>query len=213
MGDLNGDGEPDFVTLQRDQTYDGFVHVALNTTIGPNVFDPAGAATALGANTGLVVDTLAPTITADTASPGRGSYDVGQAIAITLTGTEPMLVTGNPVLTLNDGGTATYVSGSGTVSLVFSTTIAAGQNAATLGVTGVTLPAGTTIRDAAGNDANLGGAVASFAGLSVVTTPPAVTSVTTSPARGSYGVGATITLSVTLNKDVGVARGAPTPSR
>ena len=35
---------------------------------------------------------------------------------------------GTPTLTLNDGGTASYVSGSGTSALVFSYTVAAGQN-------------------------------------------------------------------------------------
>ena len=37
---------------------------------------------------------------------------------------------GTPTLTLNDGGTATYASGSGTNALTFNTTVAAGQNAA-----------------------------------------------------------------------------------
>ena len=37
---------------------------------------------------------------------------------------------GTPTLTLNDGGTATYVSGTGTNALTFSYTVAAGQNIA-----------------------------------------------------------------------------------
>ena len=38
---------------------------------------------------------------------------------------------GTPKLALNDGGTATYVSGSGTNALTFSYTVAAGQNTPT----------------------------------------------------------------------------------
>ena len=97
------------------------------------------------------------TIVAVAANPVRGTYDIGRTITITLTGSETMIVTGTPVLTLNDGGTATYASGSGTTDLVFTTTIAPGQNAATLAVTGVTLPSGATIRDGVDNDADLTG--------------------------------------------------------
>ena len=35
---------------------------------------------------------------------------------------------GSPTLSLNDGGTATYVGGSGTSALTFSYTVGAGQN-------------------------------------------------------------------------------------
>ena len=37
---------------------------------------------------------------------------------LTLTGNQPLTVTGTPTLVLNDGGSATYVSGSGTPNLV-----------------------------------------------------------------------------------------------
>ena len=46
---------------------------------------------------------------------------------------------GTPTLTLNDGGTATYVGGSGTSALTFSYTVGAGQNTADLTVTAVNL--------------------------------------------------------------------------
>ena len=44
-------------------------------------------------------------------------------------------MTGTPTLTLNDGGTASYVSGSGSSALVFSYTVALGQNTAALQAT------------------------------------------------------------------------------
>ena len=116
-----------------------------------------------------------PTITSDAASPATGDYGVGQAISFTLTASKAVIVNGTPALALNDGGTATYNAAASTpTSLVFNTTVAAGQNAATLAVTSVTLPSGATIQDSAGNAAVLTGADASFTGLQVDTTAPVV---------------------------------------
>ena len=211
VGDVNNDGRPDIVTT-NEYAYIGttrvsYLSVDLNTTIAPNVFDPAGAATADGAITGIVVDTTPPVIVLGATTPLRGSYDVGQTIAITLTSNEVVTVIGAPILTLNDGGTASYVGGSGTTHLLFRTTVASGQSAAVLGVTGLSLPAGTSIRDAAGNDANVTGAVALFPGLSVVTTAPSVKSVVANPAGATLGAGAVVTLSVVLTKPVSVSLG------
>ena len=65
---------------------------------------------------------------------------------------------GTPTLTLNDGGIASYTSGSGSNALTFSYTVPAGQNTADLAVAAVNL--GTaTVTDGAGNAANLSGAV------------------------------------------------------
>ena len=50
---------------------------------------------------------------------------------------EAVAVTGTPTLSLNDGGTATYVSGSGTSALTFSYSVLAGQNTAALQATTV----------------------------------------------------------------------------
>jgi hypothetical protein len=211
VGDLNNDGRADLVATRNlvASTNNG-TKVLMNTTIAPNVFDPAGVATARGVATGIAVDTAGPTIVGVAANPVRGSYDVGQTIFFTVTGNENLVVSGTPVLTLNDGGTANYVLGSGTKTLLFASTIAAGQNAATLAVTGATLPLGASIRDAVGNDANLAGAAASFSGLSVVTTAPAVRSVTTDPTDATLGAGAIVTLRVTMNKPVFVSSGVPT---
>jgi len=102
---------------------------------------------------------------------------------LTLTGNQPLTVTGTPTLVLNDGGSATYVSGSGTPNLVFRYTIVQGQNTANLAVTGVTLPSLATIKDAAGNNAIPTGANATFTGLQVDTTAPVVKSIAISPGQ------------------------------
>jgi hypothetical protein len=64
---------------------------------------------------------------------------------------------GTPTLTLNDGGTATYVGGSGTTALTFSYTVATAQNTPDLVVSSFNLN-GATVKDGAGNAANLSGA-------------------------------------------------------
>ena len=43
-----------------------------------------------------------------------GDYNAGKALSLTLNMSAAVNVTGTPTLTLNDGGTATYVSGTGT---------------------------------------------------------------------------------------------------
>jgi len=53
------------------------------------------------------------------------------------------VVGGTPTLSLNDGGTATYTSGSGTHALNFSYTVAAGQDTPALAVTQVNLNGAT----------------------------------------------------------------------
>ena len=69
---------------------------------------------------------------------------------------------GTPTLALNDGGTASYVSGSGSNALVFSYTVAAGQSTADLALAASNAISlnGATIRDTAGNSAVLTAATA-----------------------------------------------------
>ncbi len=77
---------------------------------------------------------------------------------------------GTPQLLLNDGGSATYVSGTGSDTLLFNYTVAAGQNAGQLAITSVSLPAGASVADAAGNPANLAKAVGSPSGGPIIDT-------------------------------------------
>ena len=112
-------------------------------------------------------------------SPSSGDLNAGKTVTYTIGMSESVTVNttgGTPTLTLNDGGTATYVSGSGTNALTFSYTVAAGQNTPDLMVTAVNLN-GATISDGAGNAANL-----SLTGLTqgspqIDTTAPTVSSV------------------------------------
>jgi len=155
---------------------------------------------------------VAPTVTQASASPGTGVEHVGDTVTMTLGFSEAVTVSGAPTLSLNDGATATYVGGSGTSSLTFSTTIAStDKNTAALAITGVNLPSGASIKDASGLAANLTGAVKTFSGLQIDPILPAVTQATASPGTGTALVGDTITLTLGFNEAVTVA-GTPTLS-
>ena len=117
---------------------------------------------------------------------------------------------GTPTLTLNDGGTATYASGSGTNALVFNTTVAAGQSAASLAATALNLPTGVTIADGAGNAASLSLSGLTQSGPQIDTTTPAVTAIANSPATGALDAGKTVALTLNFSEAVTVAGGTPT---
>ena len=160
----------------------------------------------------LQIDTTAPTIAGVTTSPGSGDLGVGQSVAFTVATSKAVTVSGGtPTLTLSDGGTATYAPAASTsTALAFTYTVASGQNAADLSVTGSALN-GATIADAAGNAADLSGAVVNPPGiLQIDTTAPTIAGVTTSPGSGDLGVGQSVTFTVATSKAVTVSGGTPT---
>ncbi|WP_334385067.1 heparin lyase I family protein [Bradyrhizobium sp. AZCC 2262] len=165
------------------------------------VTNPSGA---------LQIDTTAPSVTQAVASPGSGLELPGDTVTLTLTFGEAVTVTGTPTLALNTGGTATYTGGSGTNALTFSYTV--GSNDTTvpaLSITQANLPNGATIKDGAGNAANLSGALTTFPNLAI-DPPTVVNSITESPATGDLNAGNTVTLTLTFSNAVTVAGGTPT---
>ncbi len=196
------------------------------TLNGGTIADPAGnnatltlaapgTAGSLGANKDIVVDTTAPTVSGVTASNADGSYTAGQTIHIQIDFSEPVDVTGNPELALNTSPaeSAAYASGSGTSTLTFDYTIQAGDTAATLDYAAsnaLTLNGGT-IRDAATNDATLtlatpgaAGSLSAGKSLTIDTTAPTVSNVTSSTVNGAYKAGQTIHILVNFDEPVTV---------
>ena len=89
-----------------------------------------GAAGSLGANQALVIDTVAPAVTNVTSSAADGTYELGAVIAVQVTFSKSVTVTGTPQLTLETGvidAVVNYASGSGTAALTFTYTVAAGH--------------------------------------------------------------------------------------
>ena len=153
-----------------------------------------------------------PSITSVTDSPASGDLGVGSTVTLTVKLSDVVTVSGGtPTLMLNDGGVATYVSGSGTNALTFTYTVAASNTSvAALSVSSVNLN-GATIANGAGAGANLSLTGVSQSGPQINTVATAtVTSIVKSPASGDLGVGATVTLTLKLNQAVTVPAGTAT---
>jgi hypothetical protein len=131
-------------------------------------------------------------------SGGSGNLNAGKLVTLTVNFSSAVTVNtaaGAPTLALNDGGSATYTGGSGTTGLTFSYTVAAGQNTADLVVSSFNLN-GATIRDGAGNAADLSGTTNyNPAGILNIdtTTPGAPTGLTLDPSTDSGTVGDGVT--------------------
>ncbi len=125
-------------------------------------------------------------VTSADATPAWADLGTDQVADITLTLTKVVNVTGTPTLSLNDGGTATYLSGSGTNTLTFEYTIAVGQNTKNLAVTGVKLPASASVVDAAGNAANFSSVPGRLNGRLVVDTSRPRTAIGTGTGQTVY---------------------------
>ncbi len=132
---------------------------ATQTDVAGNTSGPSGPLA-------VTIDTAGPAVTAVTGSPSDAVVGPNAVVALTLGLSEPATVDttgGVPTLALNNGGTASYVSGSGTAALIFDYTVGAGQDVSDLAVTAVD-PNGATVTDQAGNAADLTGAVMNPAG-------------------------------------------------
>lgn len=106
------------------------------------------------------IDNATPLVTNVSSSMSDGSYNAGTVIDVSVTFSEPIIVTGAPQLTLETGSVdrdAAYVSGSGTASLTFQYTVQPGDTSADLdyvSANALTLTSGS-IMDFAGIGANL----------------------------------------------------------
>ena len=133
----------------------------------------------------------------------RDSYGVGEAISITVTWDEAVVVSGTPTLALSNSATATYASGTGTTALVFTYTVAEGNSdSADLSVTSYS----GTIADAAGGAAAQTGTV-DLGAVTVDGDAPDFTSCAATD--GTYKIGDTLTITCTWDEAI-VKSGTPT---
>lgn len=153
---------------QAGNVYTASYIPAANTSGTGSIAVPLAAATdSLGnpsdalAPVSFSIDTIAPTAGPVTSPDANGTYGVGKTITIQVTFPEAVTVTGGiPYLVLNtgNGSQANYTGGTGTSILTFKYIVAAGENSSDLdyaSTSALQLPSGTTIRDAAGNNAVL----------------------------------------------------------
>jgi hypothetical protein len=150
--------------------------------------DP-GAPGSLGSNSNIVVNTSPQgthVVNVSTTAQSPGSYGPGDSIAIGVQFSDLVNVdttNGTPRLLLNSGGAATYSGGTGTNVLTFTYTVQVGESSPLPDYASASAldPAGATVRDGSGADANLTlpapgapGSLESNAALTVRGTSPRV---------------------------------------
>ena len=161
-------------------------------------------------------DTQTPTVLATIVasgagiSEGNGHINSGN-VQLALSFNNAVNVSGTPTLALNDGGTARYVSGAGTKTLVFDYQVAAGRNTADLAVSTFNLGG---VTDLSGKAVSLTNAPRNPAGtLTIDTKAPTLASIVASGAGISNGNGTlqngTVRLSLAFDEAVNVS-GSPT---
>ncbi|MBC8986199.1 gliding motility-associated C-terminal domain-containing protein [Pedobacter sp. N36a] len=173
--------------------------------------NPSMGLTGPSGKANIIIDTTSPTVTS--VSGTNGTYKIGSIVPISLTFSEPITVTGTPLLALNVGspaGNASYASGSGTSTLTFNYTVAEEQSATDLDYTSTTALSlnGGTLKDAAGNNATLtlaspgtAGSLAANSSIVINGTPPTVSSInrTTAAVTNASSVNFTVTFSEAIS--------------
>ena len=160
-----------------------------------------------------------PLVVTSVASSQTGEVSSGQLVELTLTMNEAVTVNtagGAPTLTLNDNdnSTATYDAAASNPSagtLVFDYTVGSGDETANLEVASVNLPSGTTVQNAADDNADFSAAIDAPTGLQV---GPAYVTAITSSQSSELTTGQTVQLTLAMSQAVTVntTGGSPTLS-
>lgn len=154
-------------------------------------------------------DTTAPQVTS-VATPYPKTYKPGETLDFTVSFDEAVIVTGTPKLSVAVGSMVRqldYVSGSGSNALVFRYTVQAGDSASSVTV-GMLWEDNGTLKDAAGNAANLTlNYVGSGGNVRVDGVAPVVGSVSV-PTNATYKAGDALNFTVNFDEAVTVT-GAP----
>ena len=181
---------------------------SITLPFGASIKDLTGQAANLtgasNAGLGVQVDSILPTVASVSPSPSTADLNAGKTVSITLNMSEPVVVKGAPSLSLNDGGVAVYAGGSGTSALTFTYTVTPGENTASLAITKVNLPSGSSIQDMANNPALFFGMDKSL-GLQIDTEVPSVSHVTSSPSKGTVKTGSMVAITLAMSEDVMVS--------
>lgn len=190
---------------------------------GPHNFqvtatDAAGNVSTRSTALQITIDTSAPGVNS-VAVPADGTYQTGETLTFNVNFNEAVLVDtsgGTPRIALTVGGTtryATYVSGSGSNTLVFSYVVVNGDSDSDGITVGALSTNGGSVRDIAGNDASTTiNGMGSTTAVLVDGTVASVTGISATSGNGSYGAGSTITITVDFSSAVDVDTTGGTPS-
>jgi len=172
-----------------------------------------GGGSSLSSST-ITVDAVPPKVTNVTSTAANGYYNLGSTIYITVTFSKNVTVAGGtPQLTLATltNETINYFSGSGSNTLTFTYIVQATDASSDLDYvsTSSLSPGAGTIRDVAGNDANLTlptphtyGSLSYNKNIIIDGIVPTITSINSSNSNGSYNTGKTIYIQVFYSEKV-----------
>ena len=173
-----------------------------------------GTSSSFSANKAIIIDGIVPSITSVSSPDENGTLTFGATVGITVTFDEIVIVVGTPQLSIEtgiNGATLDYSSGSGSPTITFNYTVAAGHTSTDLGYissSSLTLNGGS-INDAAGNNAGLimaepdsAGSLSANKAFVIDGIVPVMTSVTSSLADGNYMVGDTIPVAILFDDNV-----------
>lgn len=120
--------------------------------------DVAGNTSSASSAIIITIDKTNAIVTNVTSPTADDSYNAGKMIEIEITFSKTIYVNGSPNLSLNTGAKADYYLGSGTNILKFNYIVRSGDNTADLDYVSTSAFSlnGGSIKDAVGNDANLG---------------------------------------------------------
>jgi len=147
-----------------------------------------------------------------------GAYNENKELNITLEFTKNTTVDttgGTPTLTLNNGGTATYISGSGTASHIYRYTVGSSTSEDTedLTITAIN-PNGAKWFDSAAltseleltsEDIPANGNLGDVRTIKIDNTKPGVSSISLISTPGYYGAGKTVLISMNFTEDVSIS--------
>ncbi|KDO31575.1 hypothetical protein SPRG_03504 [Saprolegnia parasitica CBS 223.65] len=145
-----------------------------------------GSGASLRETAALGIAGVPPTVVRLVGVSASGTYAAGDSVTFAVMFSAPVVISGAaPVVTLNTGHAASYLSGSGSTSLVFQYTVLAGDNgvldvAGSSAFAGLVLGQSTTPTTPANVAVPAPGAASSLAGtstLTVVSIPPVVVAV------------------------------------
>ncbi|MBP6991860.1 MAG: DUF2341 domain-containing protein [Spirochaetes bacterium] len=176
-------------------------------------FPPAGQN--LADNTDIVIDAVQPMISYIWSSGAMSSYSAGQSVNVTLHFTESVnLNIGNLEIPLNSNGTAIATAPQSGVDISATYVVNAGDSTPLLDVNGsVTLTAGS-LRDDAGNDANIitipsmPNRLSDNDPISIDGSIPTIADVTAdTTVDGAYGAGAAMDVTIHFSEQVSLTGG------
>ncbi|WP_232279989.1 Ig-like domain-containing protein [Shewanella denitrificans] len=209
-----------YTVQSGDADSDGIVISSLASN-GGTLRDGAGnnanlTLNSVGSTASVLVDAVTP-IVSSVNVPANTTYVSGQNLDFTINFDENITVNtggGTPQLALIIGATtrqATYLSGSGTSSLLYRYTVQNGDTDSDGIAIGSLASNGGTLRDGAGNNANLTlNSVGSTASVLVDAAAPSISSVNV-PANATYVSGQNLDFSINFDENITVNTAGGTP--